>query len=133
MFTSADIAFNLAVKESLRGLATVVLPQEGPILADLLVHKGREEAEREIFDYDLKLITSCDLFLIVLDGLYVDEGAAFELGFAYANGKTCLGYLSDWRKSAPGAWRNPMTIVPLKGIFSDLETLKSFIESAGGL
>lgn len=130
MFGSADTAFNLTIKQALSEVATVVLPQEGPILADLLPQMGRGEAEKAIFDYDLELIDRCDLFLIVLDGMCVDEGAAFELGFAYAKGKTCLGYLSDWRKSDPGSWRNPMTSVPLKRVFSDFETLKNFIRSA---
>jgi nucleoside 2-deoxyribosyltransferase len=34
-----------------------------------------------------------------LDGTDVDAGTAAEIGFAYAIGRTCYGWRSDWRRS----------------------------------
>ena len=42
-------------------------------------------------------IEACDLVAAVLDGSDIDSGTAAEIGFAYARGKTVLGYRSDFR------------------------------------
>jgi nucleoside 2-deoxyribosyltransferase len=45
-------------------------------------------------------IDDCDLVFAVLDGTDVDSGTAAEIGYAYARGKTILGYRGDFRLSA---------------------------------
>ena len=45
-------------------------------------------------------IDACDLVFAVLDGTDVDSGTAAEIGYAYARGKTILGYRGDFRLSA---------------------------------
>ena len=37
-----------------------------------------------------------------MDGRVPDEGATFELGYAYAKGKTCIGLKTDVRVSERG-------------------------------
>jgi len=44
-------------------------------------------------------IRNCDIVLAVLDGADVDSGTASEVGFAYALGKTILGYRGDFRRT----------------------------------
>lgn len=47
------------------------------------------------------------IVVAVLDGVAVDEGVAFELGYAYAKGKFCVGFSTDSRRGA-GYFKNPM-------------------------
>jgi nucleoside 2-deoxyribosyltransferase len=134
MFSNAESEFNRSLRGSLEDLVQVILPQEGPILSDLIsAGAARADAELAVFRYDLALIDSCDVFLICLDGLSVDEGAAFELGYAFARGKYCIGYLTDWRKMGAAAWRNPMVSTPLQKIFFGLADLREHLASIGGV
>ncbi|HEX4157582.1 MAG TPA: nucleoside 2-deoxyribosyltransferase, partial [Rhizomicrobium sp.] len=50
-----------------------------------------------------------------LDGRTVDEGAAFELGVAFAWKKLCIGYRTDVRTLLPWGL-NPMITAPLSQI-----------------
>jgi nucleoside 2-deoxyribosyltransferase len=45
-------------------------------------------------------IDRCDALLVVLDGVDVDSGSAAEVGYAFARGKSILGYRGDLRLSA---------------------------------
>jgi nucleoside 2-deoxyribosyltransferase len=45
-------------------------------------------------------IDACDLVFAVLDGTDVDSGTAAEIGYAFARGKTIIGYRGDFRLSA---------------------------------
>ena len=54
----------------------------------------------EIGDNNRKAIDGCDAVLAVLDGADVDSGTASEIGYAFAKGKTIIGYRSDFRLSA---------------------------------
>jgi len=44
-----------------------------------------------------EMLRDCDAVLAVLDGVDVDSGTAAEIGFAYALGKTVIGWRSDFR------------------------------------
>ncbi len=52
---------------------------------------------REIALRNEKAIRKSDILVAVLDGQDVDSGVAAEVGFAYALGKTILGYRGDFR------------------------------------
>lgn len=130
MFSDGDRVFNSGIANALKGVAEMLLPQDGPILRDVIaLTRDLESAHRVIFEYDIDLIRSCDLFVICLDGLSVDEGAAFELGYAFQLGKQCVGILTDWRKKGAGAWKNPMLMVPLTSVFEDAESLRKYVVS----
>ncbi|MGY3362466.1 nucleoside 2-deoxyribosyltransferase [Bradyrhizobium sp. GM0.4] len=64
--------------------------------------------------------------MIVLDGRTVDEGAAFELGYAFAAGKVCVGLKTDPRMLLP-IGDNPMIEVALRKIFHDEDELVDWI------
>jgi hypothetical protein len=79
------------------------------------------EAKQRVFEVDTKAISQCDILVIVLDGRSVDEGASFELGFAFGIGKTCVGLKTDAR-SLFSFGDNPMIEGALRRVFlSDLE------------
>ena len=42
-------------------------------------------------------IDTADVVVANLNGLGTDDGTAWELGYAYAKGKYCIGLYTDWR------------------------------------
>ena len=111
----------------------VYLPQEdGGLMVDMIAAGMIPEvAARRVFEGDVRAITECDILLMILDGRTVDEGAAFELGLAYAQGKSCYGFKTDPRQLLKTG-NNPMIDCPLvqiSGTVSDLlEWAKAFAE-----
>ena len=124
LFSDAELAFNANAVERLERWFDVYLPQrDGGLLADLLSRGvALQAAYKSIFDRDITALRSCDICLIVLDGRTIDEGAAFEVGFAWANGKNCIGLQTDVRRLLP-AGNNPMIQCSLSEIFRNLDEL----------
>jgi len=52
---------------------------------------------RFIFENDQRGIDECDVVVANLNGITTDDGTAWELGYAYANGKYIIGLHTDWR------------------------------------
>lgn len=52
----------------------------------------------DIFWNDKGAIDRCDIVVASLNGLITDDGTAWELGYAYANGKHLIGLHTDWRR-----------------------------------
>ncbi len=93
MFCKAELDFNAHVADILRKNGhEVFLPQEST---------GPKDT-KALFDGDIAAIDSSDVLLLVMDGRVPDEGATFELGYAYAKGKTCVGLKTDVRVSENG-------------------------------
>lgn len=109
LFNPAERSRNRELKTILAPWFSVYLPQEdGALLQDLLSLGVPSMAARKIiFDKDVENIVSADVVLVVLNGRGVDEGAAFELGVAWALGKPCVGYKDDFRQMLPDG-DNPM-------------------------
>jgi len=109
LFSKAELNFNKRIKDILMPHFDVFLPQED---GDLLVDKVKsgensEIAKKRIFVQDTNAVKACDCLLIVLDGRTIDEGASFELGYAFALNKVCVGFQSDPRRLLPSG-NNPM-------------------------
>lgn len=93
LFCKAELDFNAHVADILRKNGhEVFLPQEGMTDGD----------HTSIFKNDLANVDACDTILLVMDGRVPDEGASFELGYAYAKGKRCIGLKTDVRVSEKG-------------------------------
>ena len=94
-----------------------------------LVRNGMpaEHAKLEIFRQDIEAIDSCDVLIILMDGRSIDEGASFELGYAFALGKTCVGLKTDQRTLLPFG-DNPMIEAALRHIFRDEADLYAWLE-----
>lgn len=100
LFTPEERALNVRLRELILPHADVYLPQLDGILFAEAIRAGADPVttSQEIFKSDTHAIAECDALLIVLNGRTVDEGAAFELGFARALGKICAGYKEDTRQ-----------------------------------
>jgi nucleoside 2-deoxyribosyltransferase len=132
LFSQAERARNKALQEAISDFANVYLPQEdGGLLLDL-VRDGVpvEQAKSQIFRQDIDAITACDVLVIILDGRTVDEGASFELGYAFALGKVCVGLKTDPRMLL-SIGDNPMIEVALREIFHEDGELVDWLASYG--
>ncbi|WP_058783953.1 nucleoside 2-deoxyribosyltransferase [Pseudomonas rhizoryzae] len=124
LFSEAELNFNLALTERIEQSLDVYLPQrDGGKLVDLLAcGVEKRAAYKSIFDRDLRALEAASAVIIVLDGRTIDEGAAFELGYAYAHAKLCFGLQTDPRRLMP-AGNNPMIEMPLQKIFHSIESV----------
>ncbi|MCK1266888.1 MULTISPECIES: nucleoside 2-deoxyribosyltransferase [unclassified Bradyrhizobium] len=130
LFSQAERIRNKSLRDAISRFANVYLPQEdGGLILDL-VRDGMpvEQAKSEIFELDIAAIRACDVLVIILDGRTVDEGASFELGYAFALGKTCVGLKTDPRMLLP-IGDNPMIEAALRKLFSDDSELVNWIEN----
>jgi nucleoside 2-deoxyribosyltransferase len=130
LFSEAELDFNRALTERIEASLDVYLPQrDGGKLVDLLA-RGVEQhaAYKSIFDRDLRALEAACALIIVLDGRAIDEGAAFELGYAYAHSKLCFGLQTDPRRLLP-AGNNPMIEMSLQKIFRSIEGAGEWADS----
>jgi len=124
LFSQAERTFNVMLEAHLSETFDVFLPQRDNHLFVELVASGLsiEAAQQRVFDGDLDAIEGSDVLLMVLDGRCIDEGACFELGFAYAMHKTCIGLQTDPRRLLP-IGNNPMIERALSKSFQTVEEL----------
>lgn len=128
LFSDGERSRNRSIRDAILSFANVYLPQEdGGLIVDL-VRDGMpvEQAKSEIFGQDIQAIQQCDVLVIVMDGRTIDEGASFELGYAFALGKTCVGLKTDSRTLLPFG-DNPMIEAALREIFRDEASLISWL------
>ena len=134
LFSLAEKEFNSRLKALLSEYFEVFLPQEDGGLLVEMIREGTPAAaaNRRVFDIDVAAIEWCDCILIILDGRAVDEGAAFELGYAYACEKECVALQTDSRRLFANQ-NNPMIDVAVQSIFTDIKGLLKWAVSAGRL
>jgi nucleoside 2-deoxyribosyltransferase len=127
LFSFAERKENERLCRVLERWCDVFLPQRDGELVPQLIQQGlsQQEAYRVVFERDIAALRACDAVVINLDGRVVDEGAAFELGCAYALGKRCVGYRTDVRVLLPWGL-NPMITAPLSETFTCIETLEAW-------
>jgi nucleoside 2-deoxyribosyltransferase len=132
LFSQIERARNRSLRDAISQFSNVYLPQEdGGLILDL-VRDGMpvEQAKTQIFQQDIDAITACDVLVIVLDGRTIDEGASFELGYAFALGKVCVGIKTDSRMLL-SIGDNPMIECALRKIFHNESELIDWIAGYG--
>lgn len=93
LFSKAECDFNCKLRDELTSAGfNVFLPQE-----DSNNIKDNKDRQKIIFDKNLKGIEKSDIIVAVIDGADVDSGTAWEIGFAFARGKTVIGLRTDFR------------------------------------
>ncbi|NOR16371.1 nucleoside 2-deoxyribosyltransferase [candidate division WOR-3 bacterium] len=94
LFSDAECDFNSMLSDELEGIGmSVFLPQE---------HSNDSNSEQDarqesIFSKNVAAIDKADILVAVLDGVDVDSGTAWEIGYAYALGKPVYGLRTDFR------------------------------------
>src|SRR5579871_2865460 len=104
LFSDAERIYNAKIVSLIEQLCPVFLPQRDGHLVKELMTQGMtiDSAFKEIRRADMNAIRECSLIVAVLDGASVDDGVAFEIGYAFALHKTCLGLQTDFRRSIFG-------------------------------
>ena len=103
LFTPSERAFNVHIDALLHRHFKTFLPQrDGHLIPGAhLTARSYQEMSRKVFSADVRAIAQADVLLAILDGRTIDEGVAFELGLAFALGKTTVGFRSDARVLLP--------------------------------
>jgi nucleoside 2-deoxyribosyltransferase len=129
LFTEAERSFNETLRDVLSEFFDVFLPQEAGLIGEMMKHGiGPSDSSHRIYEACMKALRKCDAVLIVLDGVMVDDGSAFELGIAHMRKIPRFGYLSDDRKKPEPPSVNPMIFFSLDRIFTDLGSLAEWAE-----
>ena len=109
LFSEAERDFNSKVAKRLRDKGFEVwLAQESPF-----IHEGTSKEKQKIYEEDISALKACDVLVAVLDGVEVDSGVAFEMGYAVAVGKPVIGLKTDRRAFSKMEDVNLMLEVPL--------------------
>jgi nucleoside 2-deoxyribosyltransferase len=109
LFNPEERALNERLTRILERRYSVFLPQrDGVLIPGAKMDSLRfDELSACAYEADIAAIRRSNVVLAVLNGRSIDEGVAFELGFASAIGKQCFAYKSDARTLLPYG-DNPM-------------------------
>ena len=100
LFTHAELDYNCKLKDMLLKIGfSVFLPQEDA--EDAAVEREKQNQEC-IFKKCVRGVDSSDFVVAVLDGVDVDSGTAWEIGYAYAKEKPIIGLRTDFRTLSEG-------------------------------
>jgi len=81
----------------------------------------------EIFGNDRRGIDECSIVVANLNGVTTDDGTAWELGYAYAKGKTLIGFHTDWRARFPDEVVNLMIQCSLDHLVRSEDALRDVL------
>lgn len=99
LFTLAERRFMAHLRDLVGGLAGVEPVWPGDLFsADELASLGNR-AKHHIFYGCMEALAGCDLIVAVLDGPAVDDGTAWEAGYAYARDMPAWGLRTDFRNA----------------------------------
>jgi nucleoside 2-deoxyribosyltransferase len=136
LFNDAELQFNAQLTAKLERLGfQVFLPQrEGFELNKPDQSLSDDERAKRIFELDRDFVFKSDILLFILDGRVPDEGAALELGLAYAqtyllgHQKRLIGYMTDRRAFSQYRKLNAMLEQALERVFTDEAELLNFLK-----
>lgn len=96
LFSQAEREFNEKIKsELLKEGLTAFLPQD--------------ECDQDVFNCCMENLEKSDAVVAVFDGPQVDDGTAFECGYAFAKGTPVVGLRTDFRRV--GEFTNEVNIM----------------------
>lgn len=100
LFTHAELEYNRKIKDLLvKKEFSVFLPQED---AEDTTDEREKQSQEHIFKKCVEGVDSSDILVAVLDGIDVDSGTAWEIGYAYSKGKPIIGLRTDFRSLSNG-------------------------------
>ncbi len=129
LFSEAERQWHIKFKSLLKNAGyTVIWP--GDLISPSEVEDWGTDAPRRIMEIDRDAILSCDSVVAMLDGVQVDDGTAWEIGFAYAHEIPVIGIRTDFRQGGDTAHSsvNAMIEGSVVGIAHDIEGVLKFLE-----
>ena len=125
LFTHAELKYNLELKDMLikKGFS-VFLPQKD---AEDAAAEREKQNQEWIFKKCLEGVDNSDIVIAVLDGVDVDSGTAWEIGYAYAMQKPIIGIRTDFRTLSDGIV-NLMIEMSINALARDEDELLKILE-----
>ena len=100
LFSHAELEYNRKLRDLLLNKDfSVFLPQED---AEDTTDEREKQNQECIFKKCVESVDSSDIVVAVLDGVDVDSGTAWEIGYAYAKEKPVIGLRTDFRSLSDG-------------------------------
>jgi nucleoside 2-deoxyribosyltransferase len=125
LFTHAELEYNRKIKDLLvKKDFSVFLPQED---AEDTTDERKRQNQECIFKKCVGGVDSSDIVVAVLDGVDIDSGTAWEIGYAYAKGKPIIGLRTDFRSLSNGTV-NLMIEMAIAALARDEDELLKIIE-----
>jgi len=117
LFCEAERGFNSKIAERLRENGFEVwLAQENSF-----IQQGTHKEKETIYESDISALKASEVVVAVLDGVDVDAGVSYEVGYAKALGKPIVGLKTDHRTFSGLEEVNLMLEVPLVKICKSLD------------
>lgn len=105
LFSEAERSYNTYIADLLtKNLFDVYLPQDA---GDDSAGRSRSEHER-LFSVNKEALENSDVVVSIIDGADADSGTSWEMGYAYARGKTVIALRTDFRHVGAGEHVNLM-------------------------
>jgi nucleoside 2-deoxyribosyltransferase len=103
-------------------------------LETFLPHRDGQEAAKhgdtlEIFREDVAAIEWADMVIANLNGAAIDDGTAWEMGYAYARGKHIVGVYTDMRLSFRDQIVNLMLEKSCNRMVRSLDELEDYLRT----
>lgn len=130
LFNDIELKRNMSIDAELSsmGYSTYLPQRDGGQFAQLLAEGyNAEEVRDNIFTKDIEAVANSDILLFILDGRVPDEGACFELGYARALCKKCIGLKTDTRAFMQG-YDNIMLTGALDEYFTEERSLMEYLK-----
>ena len=125
LFSKAERDFNAVLAQKLRAKGyEVYLPQENSQAP------GPDRTVR-IFRNDIDHVSRCQAVVAVCESQQIDDGTAWEIGYAAALGKKIFALRTDWRIVMQGEQINLMIEMSLTAEpFADVDSLVEAVSQA---
>ncbi len=125
LFSHAELEYNRKLRDLLLNKDfSVFLPQED---AEDTTDEREKQNQECIFKKCVESVDSSDIVVAVLDGVDVDSGTAWEIGYAYAKEKPVIGLRTDFRSLSDGIV-NLMVEMAIVALARDEDELLQIIE-----
>jgi nucleoside 2-deoxyribosyltransferase len=80
-----------------------------------------------VFREDQQAIDDCPLLIASLNGVALDDGTCWEIGYAFARGKHLVGIHTDWRLRFQHETVNLMIECSLHKLVHSLDALEAYL------
>ncbi len=98
LFSAAEISWHKDFKRRLSDAGHDV-QWPGDFFTPEEIESFGADAAKKIMERDRDAVDACEVVVALLDGAQVDDGTAWEVGYAYARGKRVVGIRTDFRNA----------------------------------
>lgn len=131
LFSQAEKDFHRKLSAALRAAGhTVIWP--GDLLTDAQIAAAGPDAVNLIFSACKKALDRATLVVALLDGAQVDDGTAWEIGYAHAKGLPIYGLRTDSRQAGDTGFNHTNSMIEgcLAGLAGSVEGLVEMVGRA---